>query len=78
MESVVSAAGNGVTLASGRWDVFELLIQFLSRFLLLRFLPVWLQLTIFGLVLTAAVTVWAVRRARATDGLGAAAADAED
>ncbi|MCX4668634.1 hypothetical protein OG453_18465 [Streptomyces sp. NBC_01381] len=74
----MSAAGNGVTLASGRWDVFQLLIQFLARFLLLRFLPVWLQLTIFGLVLTAAVTVWAVWRARANAGPGAAAAEAED
>ncbi|MFE0136564.1 hypothetical protein ACFWY6_34135 [Streptomyces sp. NPDC059037] len=78
MESVVSAVGSGVTLASGRWDVFELVIQFLARFLLLRFLPVWLQLTIFGLVMAAAVTVWAVRRARANAGPGAAAAEAED
>ncbi|MEV0114409.1 hypothetical protein AB0H77_14320 [Streptomyces sp. NPDC050844] len=74
----MSAAGNGVTLASGRWDVFELLIQFLARFLLLRFLPVWLQMTIFSLILTAGVTIWAVKRARATAALRAAAAEAED
>lgn len=78
MESVVFAVGSGVTLASGRWDVFELVIQFLARFLLLRFLPVWLQLTIFSLILTAGVTIWAVKRARANAGLSPAAADAED
>ncbi|MEV0323946.1 hypothetical protein ACIBKX_28085 [Streptomyces sp. NPDC050658] len=51
-----------MTLASGgRADlVFELLV----RLLLLRFLPFWLQLTIYGLVPAAVVTVWVVKRSR--------------
>ncbi|MGW6027054.1 hypothetical protein [Streptomyces sp. NPDC055099] len=73
MESVASAAVSGVTLASGKGDLFELLV----RFLLLRFLPGWLQLTLLGLVLTTAITLWVFRRRRAGAARGAAVAGAE-
>ncbi|MGW0906629.1 hypothetical protein [Streptomyces sp. NPDC002853] len=73
MEAVASAAVSGVTLASGKGDLLELLV----RCLLLRFLPGWLQLTILGLVLTTVITVWAVRRTRASTARRAAVADAD-
>lgn len=73
MESLASVAVSGVTLASGRGDLFELLV----RFLLLRSLPEWLQWTIFCLVPSAAITLWAVRRARASTARRAAATGPE-
>lgn len=73
MESLASAAVNGVTLASGQGDLVELLV----RFLLLRSLPEWLQWTIFCLVVATVISLWAVRRARVISARGAAAAGPE-
>ncbi|MEV8018573.1 hypothetical protein AB0O76_19970 [Streptomyces sp. NPDC086554] len=74
MESVVSAAASGVTLASGRG---EFLLELVVRLVLLRFLPFWQQLTIYGLVLAAVVVTWIVKRSRAGAAPGERVAEPE-
>ncbi|MGW7088058.1 hypothetical protein ACWGH2_31815 [Streptomyces sp. NPDC054871] len=51
---------SGVSLASGKGDLFELFIRFLP----FRFMPWWLQLTVIAAIVAIVVAAWTIRRTR--------------
>lgn len=62
-----------VPLASGKGELFEVFVRLLP----FRFMPLWLQLTVLGIIVAIVVTARSIRRTRKVAARGAAREKAE-